>query len=364
MIATLSKVLIEKIRPAIRDQHPYVVSRDGFEPDIKLNQNESPFDIPLDLKKELLESFLSIPFNRYPKEQPELLRHRLAQHLGQTPDGILVGNGSNELAYTLGLCLIEQNAPVVLPTPMFSLYEKVVRLYGGCPIKVPALSDFHFDVPGLIAAIRKHRPSLTIITTPNNPTGLRTPLADIERLLAETEGFLVVDEAYVEFTDPPSALSLLDRHPNLIIMRTFSKAFGLAGLRIGYMIAHPDVIREFLKSRLPFVVDRLAETVALALLERTEIITRQVNLLKEQRDTLIDAMRAFTDFRVLPSEANFALFKGSLPPDILMKNLANRGILVRNMGGYSELAGYLRVNAGSPEENKEFLSALEDAIRS
>lgn len=362
MISTVSEQLLGHIRPAVRNRSPYIVGGDAPPPEVKLNQNESPFDVPEELKRELLEAFLAIPFNRYPGEHPYRLRAALAEQSGHPPEGIIIGNGSNELTYTLGLCLVNPGNPVVLPSPMFSLYKKVVQLHAGIPISIPPLSDLNVDIPAVIAAIEMHQPPLSILTTPNNPTGLSIEYEDIARILSVARGFVVVDEAYVEFTEQRSALDLMERHPNLIITRTFSKAMGLAGLRIGYMLGHPDVIAEFMKSRLPFVVDQLAETVALTLLKKPEIIAQRVALLKQERDHLYAALKNIPDVHVIPSEANFVLFKTSAKPADLMKKLASLGVLVRNMEGYSELAGYLRVNAGSPDENKVFLSALENTL--
>ena len=363
MSSTVLSALIDQIRPSVRNLSPYVVGNEHIDPEVKLNQNESPFDLPESLKEELLHSFLSIPFNRYPKEQPLNLKQKLGEYLNYTPEGILVGNGSNELTYTLGLCLIDDGTSVVLPTPMFSLYEKVVLLHGGVPVLVPPKSNLHFDIDRILSEVKTHTPPLTIIASPNNPTGLSVSIEDIERILSATDGFLVVDEAYIEFTETDGTFNLLSSYPNLIILRTFSKAYGLAGLRIGYMLAHPYVIRELMKSRVPFGVDPLAETVALSLLEKPEIVAHCVEHIKRERDLLYAQLDSIPEIHPIPSQANFVIFKTPQKPANLMKNLAREGVLVRNMEGYSELAGYLRVNAGSLEENKVFLSALEKTLR-
>lgn len=351
------------IRPAIRRQKPYLVG--GVEePRVKLNQNESPYDLPEELKRELVEAFLDIPFNRYPQEQPWALREALAGFVGHDPEGILVGNGSNELTYTLGLTLISPGAPVVLPRPMFALYESVVRMHDGDLVGIPPRPDLRFDAGAIRDAVVARDPVLTVLTTPNNPTGLAMPLAEVESIVQAAGGFVVVDEAYVEFTEEVSAQTILDRYPNLILMRTMSKACGLAGLRLGYMMAHPEVIRELFKARLPFMIDRLAETTALALLKRPALLQERATLLKESCRALTAALEAMDEVQVLPSQANFVLFKTPLEPRDLMDRLAQAGVLVRNMGGYPELQGYLRVNAGTPAENNAFLTALNEALHS
>lgn len=354
------EALLAFIRPAVRRQQAYYV---GAIPNVqvKLNQNESPYDLPEGLKQELVGAFMEIACNRYPTEQPDRLRRKLAERTGHDPDGILIGNGSNELSYTLGLTMIEDAAAVVLPAPMFALYTTMVNLYGGHPVQVPPTPDLRFDTDALCAAIRRTRPVLTVVTTPNNPTGLAMPLDEVERILHVSEGFVVVDEAYLEFNDQPSAQVLMKKHPNLLVMRTLSKAFGLAGLRLGYLMGPPRIIREMLKARLPFMVDRFSEAVALALLERPMLLAERVARLKASIRRLTAELAAVPGVEVVPSQTNFVLFKSRLEPDVMMGRLAEAGILVRNMGGYPELQGYLRVTAGTEWENKAFLAALKEA---
>jgi histidinol-phosphate aminotransferase len=353
--------VIGRIRPSVRAERPYVVG--GIdEVRVKLNQNENPYDLPPELKRELIEEFFQIPFNRYPTEQPERLRRALGEVYGHDPEGILPGNGSNELTYVLGLTLIEPGSPVVLPRPMFSLYEKVAMLFDSALVSVPCRPDLSFDAGGLLEAVRRHRPVLTVLTSPNNPTGLAMKRAEIEAIVDAAEGVVVVDEAYLEFNEEGSMQSLLSRAPNLVLMRTFSKAFGLAGLRLGYMMGHPDVIREFGKGRVPFMVDPLTEATALALLRRRDWILDRAAMLKEGLRLLAKEMEGVEGVEVLPSAANFVIFKTRVEPRTLMTRLAQAGVLVRNMGGYPELSGYLRVNAGTPDENKQFVVALKQAL--
>lgn len=352
---------LQTIRPEVRNEHPYLVG--GFDDiTIKLNQNESPYDFPDDIKRQLIESFLDIPFNRYPGEAPERLRHALATYTGCDPSMILVGNGSNELTYLLGLVFIAPGSSVVLPRPMFSLYEKVVRLYGGQVEGVPPLPDLRFDTGALYEAVRRVRPVLTVITTPNNPTGLTVPLADIERIVEAASGFVVVDEAYFEFDDRVTAQGLLERYPHVILLRTMSKAFGLAGLRIGYLVAHPDVITEIGKARIPFMVDPLSEAAALTLLQHPDLVDDRVKRIKAERQKLATALKSMEEVEVVPSRANFVIIKTPIRPRTLLNRLAHAGILVRNMEGYPELKGFVRVNAGTPEENKVFLDTLKNTL--
>jgi histidinol-phosphate aminotransferase len=353
--------VVQLIRPSVRSEREYVV---GAPPEarVKLNQNESPFDLPETLKEDLLEAFTQIEMNRYPAEQPQALRKAIAEHDGVQPEMIIVGNGSNELTYTLGLAFLDPGTPVVLPRPMFSLYEKVAHLSNADLTSVPPNDDLSFDVDGLVHAVQRTEAVLTVLTTPNNPTGLALSMEEIERVVEAAPGMVVVDEAYVEFNPEGTALDLLDRHPNVLVMRTLSKAFGLAGVRLGYLIGHADVVRELMKSRLPFMVDRFSEHVGLTLLDRPGLLRERVAQMQESIAEITTALQSMEGVTVVPSAANFVIFKPSGSADRLQDRLKDDGVLVRNMGGYKSLAGYLRVSAGTPDENKAFLGALERAL--
>ncbi len=355
--------VLDLIRPAVREESEYVVDAPSGDIDVKLNQNESPFDLPTELKAELLEMFEEVEFNRYPTEQPDRLRHALAEHDDVDPDSIIVGNGSNEITYTFGLSFLEPGTPVVLPRPMFALYGKVARLAGADLTSVSPQDDLRFDTDGLVEAVRETEAAFTVLATPNNPTGQAMTLDEIRRVASASPGIVVVDEAYVEFNPEGTAAALLDDYPNLIILRTLSKAFGLAGLRLGYLMAHPALVRELMKARLPFMVDRFAEQAALAVLKRSDLLEERVRQIQVSIAELTEALQTMETVEVVPSDANFVIFTTTMPADVLQDRLADRGVLVRNMGGYPELEGYLRVSAGTRSENKAFLTALEKTLR-
>ncbi|MFB6279667.1 MAG: histidinol-phosphate transaminase, partial [Salinibacter sp.] len=302
-------------------------------------------------------------FNRYPTEQPDRLRHALAEYDGVDPEAIVVGNGSNEITYTFGLALLDPGAPVVLPRPMFSLYDKVARLYDADVTSIPPREDFSFDTEALLKAVVETEAAMTVLTTPNNPTGLAMTVEEIERIVTASPGFVVVDEAYVEFNPEGTVVDLLDDHPNLIILRTLSKGFGLAGMRLGYLMAHPDVVRELMKARLPFMVDRFAEQTALAVLRHPSLIDERIRRIQSSVDDITEALQAMDGVEAVPSQANFVIFTTPVPADTLQDRLTDQGVLVRNMGGYPELEGYLRVSAGTEAENNAFLGALERSLQ-
>ncbi|MFT4604667.1 MAG: histidinol-phosphate aminotransferase [Rhodothermales bacterium] len=352
---------VKLVRPEVRAAREYVV---GSFPDIqvKLNQNESPLDFPEELKADLLTTLQGTELNRYPDELPHRLRSALADRLGHPADGIMVGNGSNELTYTLGMCFVAPGTPVVVPRPMFALYEAMIRLHGGSVVPVAPLTDLSFDVDGLIATMERTQAPLTIVTTPNNPTGLALAREELIRLIEAAPGIIVVDEAYVEFNPEGSVLDLMDQFPNLLILRTLSKAFGLAGLRLGYLVGHPVLIKEMMKSRLPFMVDRIAEAAAVLLLERDDLVSERVRQMQAWTAELSRSLEQIADTEVISGRSNFVLFRTPVDPPIMLNKLAEAGVLVRNMGGYPELAGYLRVTSGTPAENRLFLDALKRAL--
>ena len=363
MAQPVSEHLLGLIRPEVRAQRPYLVPGARKVP-VKLNQNESPFDLPSDLKKELLDTFFQIHFNRYPDEQPGRLIAALEERSGVQSGSVIVGNGSNELTYTLGMCFIHPGDRVVIPRPMFALFESMIKLHGGVPVGVAPRSDLQFDVDGMIQAIETHQPKLVILATPNNPTGLAMPTKDILRIVKASKGFVVIDEAYHEFNSEPSAIELLKEYPNVLVLRTLSKAYGLAGLRLGYMITRPEIIAEIMKSRLPFMIDRLAEQVGLLLLRHYSVVDEGVRSMQKSTLDLTQSLSDMPGVEVVPSQTNFLLFKTRFEPGDLLDKLANEGTLVRNMSGYPELEGYLRVTSGTDEENKAFLVALDGILKS
>lgn len=361
-MAITSSSLVDRIRPAVRKRGTYLVKSFG-EIEVKINQNESPYDLPEELKEELVGQAKEMAWNRYPTEFANHLRSRLSEHLNHPEEGILIGNGSNELIYTIGLALIAPDTPVVLPKPMFSLYQKVVKLYDGELITVAPQENLRFDTPALIEAIQEHQPAVVIITTPNNPTGLALSAEEVQQIVeAADDGFVVVDEAYYDFVEGESAKQLIADHPNVLVLRTFSKAWGLAGLRIGYLMGDPAVVGELYKARIPFMINPFTEQVACAALDRLDLLEERVEKIIDERNQLFEALNALPGVDPLPSSANFLTFKTPVDPDQLIEMMAQEKILIRNVSSYPELEGYVRVNAGTPKENKAFLTTLKTAL--
>ena len=346
-------------RDELRSARPYVVGGTGASR-AKLNQNESPFDLPDGLKQRLAERLQSIPFNRYPAEQPGELAVAAAEYAGVHPSSVLVSHGSNEFVHSLCLAFVDPRSQVVLPTPMFALFSNVVNLFGGHVREVPCRSNLTYDVAAVCDAVADAR--LAILACPNNPTGKDLSFDAIRSILDAANGMTVIDEAYWEFTDRRSAVALLEDYPRLIVMRTLSKAFGIAAMRIGYAVARPDVIDQLMKVRLPFMVDPFAEQVGVAVLAERSTLLDRVNTIKASKRSLQDALGRIEGVDVVSSETNFVLFRTPHDADTIRTGLESRGVAARSMSGYHELKRYLRVNAGTEGENRIFVDALKSAL--
>ena len=358
---------IHLVRPEIRAERAYRVPT-TLAADAKVDQNESPYDLPAEIKRAALDAFADTPWNRYPDDRPHRLVAAIEAREGLPAGSVIVGRGSNELSHTLGLCFLGAETPVVLPSPMFALYASVARMHGADVVDVPAKKDLTHDADEILSAARRSGAPLTIVTTPNNPTGQTIAHADLERLAEGVPGVLVIDEAYHEFLDGPTATDLLKAHDNVLVMRTFSKAFGLAGVRLGVLMGHPDLIQEIEKSRLPFLVGRLGEEIGLAILDRRDLVDQRVAELMAEREAMEAFCETLPGVEVLPGAANFFLLRSPLDPRDLQARLAERGVLVRDVTGYPALAGHdgqpgwLRISIGAPSENQAIREALSHAM--
>jgi len=329
----------------------------------KLNQNESPFDVPPALKAAVLERARAAPWNRYPAFAPVELHARLAERHGWTRDGVLTGNGSNELIQATLAVTVGAGTPVVTPTPTFALYRLLTTVYGGRHVPVPLAPPFAFDLDALVAAVREHRAAVVIVNSPNNPTGTPLPDGGAARLLRETDALVVVDEAYQDFGGP-TALPLLAEQPRLIVLRTFSKAMAMAGLRFGYALAHPDVAREIAKAKLPYNVNQLTLEAAQVALEHAAEFEALVARVRAARDRLAAGLARLAGLVAYPSAANFVLVRCEARPaaEVFRRLVEEHGILVRDVSAVPGLDGCLRITAGTDEDVDAVLRALETIL--
>jgi histidinol-phosphate aminotransferase len=246
--------------------------------------------------------------------------------------------------------------------PSYSMHPILAAGTGTQWVGVPRAGDFTLSAEAAVQALQEHRPDVVFMTTPNNPTGTLTPLEVIGAVCDAAPGMVVVDEAYAEFASGPSATTLLARYPRLIVSRTMSKAFALAGARVGYLAASPAVVDALRLVRLPYHLSAITQVVArLALARMTELLGT-VELVKQQRDRMVAAIGDL-GLTVMPTDANFMLFGPFDEPARVWQALLDRGVLVRDVSSGVGLAGWLRVNAGTAAETTAFLSALEEIVR-
>src|SRR5436190_5768882 len=238
---------LDSIRRQVRELKAYSLRPDRAS--IKINQNENPWDAPERIKLETLRRLAGRKWSRYPDFVPARLQEKLAGFAGWTSDGIIAGNGSNELIQALLMVTVGPAKRVLICEPTFALYRQITTVLGGEIISAPLTNDLTFDTGAIVDAVRMFRPDVTIICSPNNPTGCVIDDDDLRRLLAETRGIVAIDEAYHEFAGL-SVVPLLQDHSNLAVLRTFSKAMALAGMRVGYLLAAPELTTEIRKAML------------------------------------------------------------------------------------------------------------------
>ncbi len=369
---------LRHVKPAVRSLAAYtLVLREA---PVKLNQNENPWDLPEAVKRRVLEQALARPWSRYPDFDPKELLEALARFSGWRADGVLAGNGSNELIEALLLVTVGPGTKVVIPEPTFTLYALMTTILGGEPVRVPMSSrggptgtgasgspgthalPFAYDVEALLESREESHASVTIVCSPNNPTGTSLDLADVGRLCRDGDSLVVIDEAYHEFA-AQTVVPLLERHPNLVVLRTFSKAMALAGLRVGYLLASPELVREVNKARLPYNMNFFSQMAAIASLKEKDVLATSVHRLVGERERLLARLADVPGVRAWPSDANFFLLEClSADPKAVFASMLRRGVLVRDVTSYPMLDRCLRVSVGNEEENDAFLHALGTAL--
>ena len=338
--------------------------------DVRLNVNENPFAPPASVVDAVTASVQRImsEANRYPDRDFIDLRTDLAAYLSEE-SGVHLGaeqlwaaNGSNEvMAHVMAAFGGPGRTALTFP-PTYSMYPEYARESFTTLMNVPRRSDFTIDVPAAVTAITRDQPSIVLVASPNNPTGTAIGLADIAKLASvclQSNAVLVVDEAYAEFrrSGVPSALELLSEYPNVIVTRTMSKAFAMAGVRLGYAAAHPSVIDALRIVRLPYHLSSVTQAVARAAIAHAGDLQADLETLREERDALVMDLTA-RGLRVAPSDANFAFFGVFVDRQAIWQGLVDRGVLIRETGP----EGWLRVSVGTPEENARFITALDEVL--
>jgi histidinol-phosphate aminotransferase len=339
------------VRPNIRSLVPYKAKEIPCR--VKLDANESPYGF-----QESVDIIKSVQTNRYPDPEAKTLRKLAAKYYGTEPECILQGNGSDEIIYHL---VTTFGGPVLYPVPTFSMFGIIPTAIGEKAIPVNLDREFDLDTDAMLRSIRKDKPRLIFLSTPNNPTGNCFSSERVLRIIeaARSKAIVVVDEAYQPFSSSRGFLPLLRDYKNMVIVRTLSK-IGLAALRVGFLIADKDIINEVNKVRLPFNLNSFSQAIAVEVLKNRKNLAARIMSIASGRERLLAALSKTKGVTPFPSEANFILFRVD-DPSRVYDGLLSRGVLVRNMKGVVE--GSLRVTVGTPAENTAFLRALQAVLQ-
>lgn len=352
---------LDVIKKKVRDLPAYTLA--ALETEIKLNQNENPVEIPDDLKREVLDFAATHPWGRYPEFVPDEFLHLLAGHIGWKREGMLAGNGSNELIQAILSVTCGPGVRVLICQPTFTLYKLLAGIYGAEVIETfLRRDDFQYDVPEIVNTIKREKPGVVILCSPNNPTGSALTEDDWRAILNVSPGLVVADQAYVEFGGYSTA-PLLAEYDRLIVLRTFSKAGSLAGLRVGYSACSPELAEQIAKAKLPYNLNFFSTAAASVVIQNQQRFEPVISQIVSERDRLYKALDAMNGVRAYHSEANFILFETPRDPSDVFQAVFDQGVLIRNVSKYPMLENALRVSVGTPAENDRFLAALEKALQ-
>ncbi|MEK6681563.1 MAG: histidinol-phosphate transaminase [Nitrospirota bacterium] len=333
---------------------------------IRLDAKENPFPLPPEFKKSVLNEAEGILLNRYPDSKLHDLRKVISSQLNVKEDEIMIGNGSDELIQMIVTAFGGFPERFLYSVPTFSMYGIIARAQGQQVIEIPLNENFDLDVEKIIAAVKKKRPRVIFISYPNNPTGNCFSEDRILKIIKECRGgmhsaptVVVVDEAYYNFSKK-SFIPYLKKYKNLMILRSLSK-IGLAGLRVGILIADKGIVSELNKVRLPYNLNSYSQVIARFVLENRGPIDEQIDIIISERERMMEEMKGISGTRAYPSDSNFIFFKVK-NAERVYKGLIDRGILIRNVNGKGHLKDALQVTIGTPDENMEFLKALRELV--
>lgn len=350
------------IRPQVLKARAYQIHEPGEA--IKLDAMENPYPLPAEVREQLAAELSQAALNRYPDPGTRELKEQLRQVLNITPEqGLILGNGSDELIQLIAMAVAGPDVTLMAPEPSFVMYRLIAEATGCRYAGVPLQADgFDLDADAMLTAIEREQPAVIFLAWPNNPTGNLLDRDVVDRILAAAPGLVVLDEAYHAFAGD-SYLPALAGHDNLLVMRTLSK-LGLAGLRIGLLAGTPEWIEQFDKLRLPYNISVLNQIAATRVLERHDILDRQVQAILRERERLLSALQDMQGIHVWPSATNFLLFRTTTRPAAeVFAELYEHGVLIKQLhGSHALLDNCLRVTVGTPEENDSFLNALRDVL--
>lgn len=329
--------------------------------EVRLNTNESPFAPPEAFTTALRAAIGALDLHRYPDRAATELRDALAAHHGVTRDQVFAANGSNEVLQILLLAFAGPDRGALVFEPTYALHSHIARLTGSDVVLGGRSGDFTLDAQSTAAFVTAASPAVTFLCSPNNPTGGAEPIEVVRAVAAASSSLVVVDEAYGQFA-PSSAIGDVRDGGNIVVVRTFSKTWALAGLRLGYVVAPAEVVATLEKIALPYHLDAIKQVAGVLALGFDTEMRARVAALVEERERMLAALRAL-DVDVWPSDANFVLFRPRpLAGSDVWEALVERSVLVRNCSSWPGLSGCLRVTVGTRDENERFLEALTEIL--
>ncbi len=346
--------IMELIRKEIGEMAPYQIPK-LLDAEVKLNQNESPFNIPEELIEKIKNKMGTIQFNRYNEGSSNKLREAISEKFNVSPEQVIIGAGIDELLYYITLAFVNKGDKIVRPVPSFSMYEICAKI--GSARDVPVELDEKFELTKEFEKESKDA-KLVFICRPNNPTSNSFSKKTIERIIKSCKGIVCIDEAYAEFSEEDCREFL--RYENVILLRTFSKLYSAAAIRLGYGIASEKIIENLNRVKLPWNVSLITQIIGELLLEEKGRFEKNIKEIKKNREILIKGLENL-GIRTIPSDANFVLFEVENPKRIF-RALLQSGVLIRDVSNYPNLEKYLRVSVGTEKEVRLFLEALKKAV--
>ncbi len=329
---------------------------------VRLHLNENPYPLPPPVRRELARAMAQeLEFNRYGLPETADLRRAVAAYAGLEPEWVDINSGSDAIILGLHLAFGGPGRQMVTPVPTFPSYQVYGAVAGTEMVPVDLEPDFSLPRIQLLQAAARSEAAILALCNPNNPTGNLFPAAELEELIGEADSLVVVDEAYFEYSGVTVA-SLLAQYPHLLVMRTFSKAFNAAGIRLGYLLAHPDLIREMRKVRQPFALGLFPQLAGQVLLRHRRLFQAQLWQLQQELEEMREEANCLPGVEALPSCTNFFLLRTPLESEQLARALAARDILVSDVSHHSLLRRCIRVSLGRPEENRALLDALSHLV--
>ncbi len=343
-------------RPGLRDIEPYESPQ--LDVPTRLSTNECPHPLPEGFRADLADAVRALPLNRYPDANATRLREELAAYAQHPVEGTWVANGSNEVIHQLSIAYGGPGRRAVTFPPTYTLHQRLWTLGLGQVVSL-RLDPPYVIVADDVTKAAEDSPEAVFVCSPNNPTGNAQPVERVEELATTTQALVIVDEAYGEFGGKTAA-GLIAEHHNVVVVRTFSKAFALAGARIGYCLADPEVVQDLRRVRLPYHLSSLTQAAGIVALKHLPEATAILDEVRGQRDRIFKELTAMPGIEAYPSDANFVLFRPSKPAAEVWEALLDGGVLVRDLAHV--VPRCLRVSAGTEQETGVFLEALREAL--